>query len=153
MVASRELPSEGVIKVWARLLRAQRVALTGVEADLKTAGVPPLAWYDVLFELKKAGEGGLRPVELEGRLLLEQHNISRLVDRLVVAGHVHRRPCPTDRRGQVLTLTETGRKILRTMWPVYAGAIQRHVGSKIGTDEDVRALSLLLERLMSTRER
>lgn len=147
MTVNQNLPTEAVIAAWARLLRAQRMALGGVEADLKAAGFPPLAWYDVLFELKKAGDDGLRPVELESRLLLEQHNISRLVDRLETAGHVQRRPCASDRRGHMLALTETGRSLLRNMWPVYREAIQRHVGSRLRSDEDARVLSALLERL------
>lgn len=38
---------------------------------------------------------------------------SRLVDRLVLAGRVHRGPSPRTRREVSLTLSETGREILR----------------------------------------
>ena len=148
MGENANVATETVITAWASLMRAQKVALTGIEADLKAAGLPPLGWYDVLFELKKAGDGGLRPMELEGRLLLEQHNISRLVDRLEAAGYVQRRPCANDRRGQMVALTQAGRSLLRTMWPVYRDAIQRHVGSKLGSDRHAETLSSLLERLM-----
>jgi DNA-binding MarR family transcriptional regulator len=143
----QKTPSEAAIDAWTRLMRAQRKALSGVEADMKAAGFPPLAWYDVLLELKKAGDAGLRPVELEDRLLLEQHNVSRLVDRLAAAGHVLRRPCLSDRRGHMLALTESGRSLLREMWPAYREAIQRHVGSRIGCDDDAKQLATLLDRL------
>lgn len=143
-----ERPSESVITAWARLVRAQRIALGGVEADLKAAGMPPLGWYDALLEVRKAGAEGLRPVDLEGRLLLEQHNISRLVDRLVTAGYLERRPCPKDRRGQILALTEAGAALLREMWPVYRAAIQRRVGSKLQGEAEAVALSGLLQRLI-----
>jgi DNA-binding MarR family transcriptional regulator len=140
-------PSEIVITAWARLLRAQRIALQGVESDLKQAGFPPLGWYDALLELRRAGASGLRPLELEGHLLLAQHSISRLVDRLEAARYLERRPCPDDRRGQILVLTQAGRDLLTAMWPVYRGAIQRHVGAKLSSDADAEQLSQLLGRL------
>ena len=147
-MADLQTPSETVITVWARLLRAQRKALGGVEADLKAAGFPPLGWYDALLELRKAGEDGLRPLQLEAQLLLEQHNISRLVDRLVEAGYVERQPCATDRRGYMLALTEAGADLLRRMWPVYRAAIQRHVGGKLASEAEAETLARLLETLM-----
>ena len=67
-----ERASKPVVLAWARLMKAQRVALARVEAGLKRAGLPPLAWYDVLLELERAGKAGLRPFELERALLLEQ---------------------------------------------------------------------------------
>jgi hypothetical protein len=58
------LPSDAVIRTWVRLVRAQQVVLSAVEAELKAGGFPPLAWYDVLLELSRAEGGGLRPFEL-----------------------------------------------------------------------------------------
>lgn len=147
-MAGPKAPSDTVITAWARLLRAQRKALDGVEADLKAAGFPPLGWYDALLELRRAGAEGLRPLQLEPRLLLEQHNISRLVDRLVQARFVARKPCPEDRRGYILTLTDQGADLLRRMWPVYRAAIQRHVGSKLASEADAVRLAELLAPIM-----
>ena len=50
-----ENPSEAVIRVWARLMKAQRLTLASVERELKAAGLPPLVWYDVLLEVERAG--------------------------------------------------------------------------------------------------
>jgi hypothetical protein len=43
-IEARE-PCEATILAWARLVRAGQAVLAEVEADLKTAGLPPLAWY------------------------------------------------------------------------------------------------------------
>src|SRR5947209_20067851 len=94
---SERPPSDAVIRAWARLVRAQQAVLAAVEAELKAAGFPPLAWYDVLLELSRKDEG-LRPFALEQELLLAQYNLSRLLDRLESAGYVERRPCPDDAR-------------------------------------------------------
>jgi DNA-binding MarR family transcriptional regulator len=126
-----ERPTESHVRAWAQLVRAAQHVLGAVEADLKAAGFPPLAWYDVLLELRRAHEGRLRPLEIEGRLLIAQHNVSRLIDRLERAGHVERTPCEADGRGQMVAITERGRALLKAMWPAYETAIQRHVGTRL----------------------
>src|SRR5262245_34402572 len=111
------VPSEAVVLAWARLVRSQQAVLAAVEADLAAADFPPLAWYDVLLELSRLREGGLRPFALEQQLLLAQYNLSRLIDRLESAGYVERCPCPEDGRGQIVAITAAGRALVRRMWP------------------------------------
>lgn len=142
-----ETPSETTVTAWARLLRAQRITLQAVEAALKAAELPPLGWYDALLELRRADNGGLRPLDLEGRLLLAQHNVSRLIDRLQSSGYVLRQPCDSDGRGQLVVITDAGRDLLKRMWPVYRKAIQAHVGDKLGGDANAAALGELLQQL------
>ncbi|EDP66749.1 transcriptional regulator, MarR family protein [alpha proteobacterium BAL199] len=136
-------PSDAAVSAWVALVRAGQSVLAAVEADLKAAGFPSLAWYDALLELRGAGEAGLRPVDLEHRMLLAQYNVSRLVDRLARAGYVRRRPCPDDARASLLTVTAEGRDLQRRMWPVYAAAIERHLGAKLGDGEAAELARLL----------
>lgn len=136
-------PSQAVIRAWTQLVRAQRVALAGVEADLKAAGFPPLGWYDVLLELSRAPDHGLRPFELEGCLLLAQYNLSRLLERMEAADYVGRRPCAEDGRGHLVVIADRGRQALKRMWPAYRAAIARHVGAKLGEDDAARLAALL----------
>ena len=142
-----ERPSKQVVLAWARLLKAERLALARVEAALKQAGLPPLAWYDVLLELERASETGLRPFELERALLLAQYNLSRLLDRIEREGFVERAPCPQDGRGHVLRLSARGRSMRKTMWPVYAQAIEAAVGSCLD-EMEAETLSALLARII-----
>ena len=58
------------IDAWAELLRRSQSLLASVEGDVKSAGLPPLAWYDALLELKRVGAMGLRPFELQQKMLL-----------------------------------------------------------------------------------
>ena len=140
-------PSKQAVLAWARLLKAERLALARVEAALKQAGLAPLAWYDVLLELERAGEMGLRPFELERALLLAQYNLSRLLDRIRREGLIERAPCPQDGRGHVLRLTARGRSMRKAMWPVYAQAIEAAVGSFLDETE-AETLSALLARII-----
>lgn len=139
-------PSDSAIRAWVRLERAHRAAQSAVEARLKKAGLPPLAWYDALLELERAGTAGLRPFELQKEMLFAQYNLSRLVDRLEAAGCVARGTSAADGRGQVLTITKAGRALRRQMWPIYASAIEDAVGRHL-SETEAESLSDLLGRL------
>lgn len=141
-----EQPEEEIVQAWARLVRAAQTTMSRIEGELKQAGLPPLAWYDVLLELSREPHGMLRPVELEHRLLLAQYNASRLIDRMEKAGLVGRRACPEDGRGQFVAITRDGKDMQRRMWRVYGAAIAEHVGAKL-TRRDAHALYELLGKL------
>lgn len=143
-------PSEASVRAWTRLVRAQGTALSRVEADLKAAGFPPLAWYDVLLELSR--RDGLRPFEIERQVLLAQYNLSRLLDRLAAADLVERRPSPEDGRGQIVVITPAGRALQKRMWPTYRAAIARHIGEKL-SDADAETLARLLGKLIDAGAR
>lgn len=143
---SARKPTETEIAAWARLVRVSHRLLRAVEAELKRAELPPLAWYDALLELRRAADEGLRPQALQQAMLLEQHRISRLLDRLEAAGLVERRPCPDDRRGQVVQLTSAGGATLSRTWPVYRRAIARHFAEPLEPGE-AETLVRILGRL------
>jgi DNA-binding MarR family transcriptional regulator len=138
------MPSEAAMLAWQRLIRAHRAALAEAEQALKAEGLPPLEWYDVLLELERGGP--VRPRDLQDRLLLAQYNLSRLLDRMVLAGLVERRSCSSDRRGQWVAATKEGVKLRQRMWPVYARAIEAAVGAKLGAGE-AGSLARLLGRI------
>ena len=138
-------PDDATIAAWVGLSRAQRIALRRVEARLKAAKLPPLAWYDALWELEKAGEAGLRPFDLERLMLFEQYNLSRLADRLAKAGLIDRQACPDDARGHVLNITPAGRALRREMWTIYERAIEEAVGARLASAEAQQLAALLLK--------
>jgi len=144
------VPSESVVGAWTRLERAHRATQGIVEGRLKKAGLPPLAWYDVLLELERAGDAGLRPFELQKAMLFAQYNLSRLIDRMAADGHVARTASADDGRGQVLAITRAGRALRRRIWPVYAAAIEAAVGMHL-SDTEARTLGNLLGRLYAPK--
>ena len=99
--------------------------MSRVEGALKAAGLPPLAWYEALVELDRAGACGLRPFALEEALRLPQYGLSRLLARMEAAGLVVRGSCPEDGRGQMVALTEAGRAMLGRMQRVHAARCRR----------------------------
>ena len=134
------------IDVWVSLMRTRQYLIDQVEADLKQAGLPPLGWYDVLLELKRAPQGRLRLNEIGARMLLEKSNLTRLVDRLEREAYVIREACDTDKRGAYAVITPAGRALQKRMWPVYAGSIETHFASRL-TQQDANGLLGLLRKL------
>jgi DNA-binding MarR family transcriptional regulator len=119
---------------WAVLLTAHATLLERIESALAAASLPPLSWYDVLWELEKA-DGRLRMIELARRVVLSKSNLSRLADRLEEAKLVERQDAADDRRGYDLVLTRAGRAMRRKMWPVYEAQIQQLFASHLSVEE------------------
>lgn len=130
-------------KAWVQLSSGHQLVLETIETALRLADLPPLSWYDVLLELSRVDDGGLRALELEGRLLLPQYGLSRLLDRIEKAGYIVRQVCKEDRRGKVLFITEAGDEIRRRMWPVYKKAIEDSIGGKLTKTEAAKFIQLL----------
>lgn len=137
---------ETTLTAWARLVRAQQVLLERVEGELKKAGLPILRWYDVLLELHRAGSKGLRQFEIGAAVLLNKHNVSRLLDRLEKEKLLERYVCEEDGRGARVQITTAGRKLLKRMWPVYSTAIAEHFAQHYKKTE-LKQLAGLLGRL------
>jgi DNA-binding MarR family transcriptional regulator len=140
-------PSADTVEAWTRLIHAGQALLEIVEQDLKRAGFPPLAWYDVLYEVDRAPNGLLPQSQVQSQTLLAQYNLCRLVDRMEREELLKRLQCPTDGRSNDLRITEKGRALRKAMWPTYAKAIEANVGARLDAQE-ARQLSRLLAKLM-----
>jgi DNA-binding MarR family transcriptional regulator len=130
---------------WAVLLTAHATLVEKIELALSQAKLPPLAWYDVLWELEKAEGGKLRMHELARRIVLSRSNLTRLADRLEKAGLVAREETSHDRRGYHCVITRAGLAMRKKMWPVYREAIER-LFSRHVTLEEARAMGAGLAR-------
>jgi len=130
---------------WAVLLTAHATLVEKIEIALGEAKLPPLAWYDVLWELEKADGGKLRMHELARRVVLSRSNLTRLADRLEKAGLVAREDTPNDRRGYHCVITRSGLAMRKKMWPVYRAEIERLFSRHVTLDE-ARTIGEALER-------
>jgi DNA-binding MarR family transcriptional regulator len=138
--------SESHISAWVQLARVSQSLLDGVEADLKAAGHPPLIWYDVLLELRRAEEGRLLHNEIGGKILLSKSNVTRVVDRLEAQGLVRREDCPGDRRSAFVVITVAGRELQARMWEDYRASLTQRVGARL-TEAEAKQLTILLMQL------
>ena len=130
---------------WAVLLTAHATLVERIEEALAEAELPPLAWYDVLWELEKAPDGKLRMHELARRVVLTRSNLTRLADRLEHAKLIERADTPHDRRGYDCVITRAGLAMRKKMWPAYKAQIERLFSRHI-TVEEARVIADALAR-------
>lgn len=123
-----------------------------MDAELKAAGLPPLRWYDVLWELERTKQDGLRPKEIEKTHLFEQSNLSRLLQRLVDEGLVEVLDFPDDGRGKIMKITPQGRAMRKRMWAIYGPLIHELMGRITCVDELDRATSTLRKLIDQERK-
>ena len=120
---------------WAVLLTAHATLIEKIETVLAEAELPPLGWYDVLWELEKAEGGKLRMHDLARRIVLSRSNLTRLADRLEHARLIEREDTPHARRGYHCVITRAGLAMRKKMWPVYKAEIERLFSKHITVDE------------------
>lgn len=115
------------LDAWRALLNAHASMTRHIEAALSEAGLPPLGWYDVLWPVHQAKDRRMRMRDLSEQVVtISRSGLTRLVDRVVDAGMLTREPTPGDRRGTDVVLTDDGVRLLKRMWPVYAGVVNAH---------------------------
>jgi DNA-binding MarR family transcriptional regulator len=145
-------PSAPQMLAWALLLSANSRLLERIEASLAAADLPPLAWYDVLWELEKAPDGRLRMHEIADHTLLSRSNLTRLADRLENAGLIGREICADDRRGAYCVITRAGRQMRARMWPVYQKGIEKLFAAHVSTGEAQSMVATLKRVLQAVNE-
>jgi DNA-binding MarR family transcriptional regulator len=121
----RAIPTErNLIGIVRELRRLNRSITVPLERDLKRAGCPRLECYEVLREIDESGDVRLRPVELQTRLALPQHRVSRLIDRLAKDGYVEREKAAFEARGHFVVITDSGRRASKDASLVLAAALR-----------------------------
>jgi DNA-binding MarR family transcriptional regulator len=134
------------LNAWRGVLNAH-ARLTGqIETALADAGLPQLAWYDVLWALQRAPAKALRMGELADAVTISRSGLTRLVDRIESEGLLERRPSAGDRRAVEVAITPEGKKLLRRMWPVYESVLRSEFEAKL-TRQEAQALSKALAKV------
>src|SRR3954454_17965752 len=123
--------AEDHLDAWRALLNTHGRLTTEVEAALAAAGLPQLAWYDVLWALQRAPGKALRMGELADAVTISRSGLTRLVDRIEADGLLERRPSAADRRAVDVAITGEGKKLLRRMWPVYEDILRAQFEAKL----------------------
>lgn len=135
--------SDGDLRAWRAVLRAQAAAVRRINASLTDSGGLALESYDVLLELYHAPGRRLRLGELGERVVLTRSGISRLVSRLEREGLVEREAVDGDGRGVVAHLTREGVRRFRATWPLYARGIDEHFARHLRRGDAARVASAL----------
>jgi DNA-binding MarR family transcriptional regulator len=90
------------------------------------------------------------PHDVAAHLKISTASTTKLLDRLTAAGHVERRPHPSDRRARVIVLTDESR---RTFFRHFGGRLQamRGVATRY-SDDELAVIARFLDELGSVLE-
>ncbi|MDH2903022.1 MAG: MarR family transcriptional regulator [Actinomycetota bacterium] len=110
----------------------------------------PLAWFEVLLQLRRAPEGTLKMNEIAEAIVHSTGGTTRLIDRLEESGLVERQLCPTDRRAIHVAITPEGNLKLDEALHVHMDYLEEHLSSRL-TCQERGELTVLLSKLNATR--
>jgi DNA-binding MarR family transcriptional regulator len=106
----------------------------------------PHTWFEILLHLERSPDRRMTIGDLGRGVLLTSGGITRLIDRMVVAGLVAREACPSDRRVQWVVPTPSGRKRLSEALKVHVGNVDELITNRL-SDAELRTLLTLLGKI------
>ncbi|WP_347232618.1 MarR family transcriptional regulator [Cryobacterium sp. Hh11] len=133
------------VGAWESLFRAQVAIMRSLAANFPSKEIS-LNEYDVMFNLSRQPERRIRLRDLNQHVLLTQPSVSRLVDRLVSRGYLHKLSDPSDGRGAIIELTEAGLALFRRVAVLHMGAITERIGESL-TQAELLQLAALCDKL------
>jgi DNA-binding MarR family transcriptional regulator len=114
--------------------------------ELETDCDLPLAWFEVLLQLRRAPEGRLKMTQVADAIVHSTGGTTRLVDRLEEARFVRRQSCPSDRRAIYVEITPAGSAKLDHALDVHLRYLDRALAARLDGAERA-ALATLLTKL------
>lgn len=132
------------IDAWESLFRAQHEIFGEVSADFENTGLLQ-GEYDVLLTVTRAPEMTARLRDVTRNMLISQPSVSRLVDRMVTRGLVRKCADPEDGRGALVSATEEGARIFRSIAAVHGRSIAERMAAL--DDEELQTLLTLTKKL------
>jgi DNA-binding MarR family transcriptional regulator len=119
-------------------------------AALETSCQLPLAWFEVLLQLRRSETGRLKMNEMANAIFHSTGGTTRLIDRLEEAALVRRENCPSDRRSVYVAITELGGSKLDEALRVHLDSLDDLMGARLSASER-SSLSTLLGKLIVAR--
>ncbi|MGH3732744.1 MAG: MarR family winged helix-turn-helix transcriptional regulator [Acidimicrobiales bacterium] len=110
----------------------------------------PLAWFDVLLQLRQSGDGRLKMSQMANAIVHSTGGTTRLVDRLEEAGFVRREHCANDRRAIWVAITAEGSDKLDEALLVHLRYLEENLAKRLN-DTERGALTELLTKLNAPR--
>jgi DNA-binding MarR family transcriptional regulator len=129
-------------RAWRAYIESTKVLFDALDRQLQRDANMPHTYYEILVALSETEGRALRMSELADRTLSSRSRLSHAVARLEERGWVQREDCPTDRRGQIARLTETGFGVLAGAAPGHVSAVRDYLVDVL-TDEQLRQLTAI----------
>jgi DNA-binding MarR family transcriptional regulator len=138
------------VQLFGLLLETNARLSRSLGLELESTCDLPLAWFDVLLQLRKSPEGRLKMNQIADAIVHSTGGTTRLIDRLEVAGLVERQNCPSDRRAIHVAITDQGNERLNEALNVHLGYLEENLATRL-TKVERETLAELLTKLNETR--
>ena len=132
-------------EAFGRLLSAYGTLTRELSASLVASHGLTMNDYGTLLLLSRAGEQGMRRIDLANQLQLSPSGITRLLDRLEDQGYVTKGECKEDARVSYAVLTDEGLAKLKDAAPEHIEDIERRL-SAVLSEPEMETLANLLGR-------
>ncbi|TFD13885.1 MarR family transcriptional regulator [Cryobacterium sp. TMT1-2-2] len=133
------------VGAWESLFRAQVAIMRSLASNFPSKEIS-LNEYDVMFNLSRQPDRRIRLRDLNQHVLLTQPSVSRLVDRLVSRGYVHKHTDPTDGRGAIIELNDAGLALFRRVAVDHMRSIAERIGETL-SETELEQLTVLCDKL------
>jgi DNA-binding MarR family transcriptional regulator len=135
-------------RAWLGYRRMRALLDLQITRDLARDSGLSDADYDVLSDLSESAGHMLRLSELAAHMLWSKSRLSHHVTRMQQRGLVARQECPSDGRGAILTLTETGWQAIRDAAPAHVDSVRRNFIDHL-SGEQIQMLGDLTEGVLA----
>lgn len=142
-ITSNSCPSsDEKVALFGLLLETNARLSRDLGATLEASCQLPLAWFEVLLQLRRMNDGRLKMSQMAGAIFHSTGGTTRLIDRLEEANLVRREHCPNDRRAIFVTITDDGNTKLDEALSVHHNFLDNLMQARLtsGDRDDLRAL-------------
>jgi DNA-binding MarR family transcriptional regulator len=138
--------SDKRVVLFGLLLETNARLSKSLGVQLEAACGLPLAWFEVLLQLRRSPDGRLKMTQIADAIVHSTGGTTRLIDRLEEAQYVERSSCPSDRRAIHVGITAQGNAKLDEALNVHLDYLDENLVARLNCDER-DTLTALLEKL------
>ncbi|WP_101783109.1 MarR family winged helix-turn-helix transcriptional regulator [Nonomuraea indica] len=136
---------ETEMAAWRAFLSTSHLLERRIEEQLKAAAGLTHAQYEILVRLSGAPGRQMRMTELARGVVASKSALTYQITQLEKAGLVERTTCPSDDRGVLAVLTETGMRCLEQIAPGHLEVVRRYLIDRL-TREELEVLTAAMRR-------
>ncbi|MFI6687911.1 MarR family winged helix-turn-helix transcriptional regulator [Streptomyces sp. NPDC050485] len=125
MTSAPQWLSDEEQRTWRAYLHATTLLEDHLDRQLQRDAGMPHVYYGLLVQLSQAPRRRMRMTELAKNAKITRSRLSHAIARLEKNGWVRREDCPSDKRGQLATLTDAGFGVLERAAPGHVAAVRQ----------------------------
>jgi len=127
--------SEDEQAAWRAFLQATTLLEDHLDRQLQRDAGMPHMYYALLSTLSETPGRRMRMTELAQQTKITRSRLSHAVTRLEGNGWLRRESCPSDRRGQIVVLTDEGyEEVVRTA-PGHVSAVRAAIFDRLSSEQ------------------